>query len=348
MKSINQYIKIQRLQINNSLQNQKIIYLDTNYWIKLRDQSQSRIEMDKILYDRIIELVSTNKCIFPISEITFWEVMKQGNNETLQRSAELIDRFSKGLSIISDKERRHLEFAHFLRKNTGKDVYDLKNLVWTKLPFTVMNDIIPQLESLELAMSFIDFVDNFSFTDIVSIITKSGHSISFSHKDDVDLLNSKKEQHKDENRSFKQMYLSELGGYLELFETSLNETMSYLYYWDNGIFPTEDEIKDTATKPLRNIIYNLAKLNKLTTELPTFRIFPELAAVIRWNKDRKYKDGNDTIDLLHATTALPYYDFFFTERELNSIIRQRGLDKLYNCVVESDSQKILQHLNSFS
>ena len=71
-----------------------------------------------------------------------------------------------------------------------------------------------------------------------------------------------------------------------------------------------------------------------------------LFAAVRWNKTRKYSDGNDTFDFMHATAALPYFDFFFTENELHTIIRQIKLDVAYGCVVESDPKKVLELLHS--
>jgi hypothetical protein len=67
---------------------------------------------------------------------------------------------------------------------------------------------------------------------------------------------------------------------------------------------------------------------------------------MRWNKDRVYKDGNDTMDVLHAVHALPNCDYFFTENELRSMIVQLKLDKLFNCVAESNPKKILEILSA--
>jgi hypothetical protein len=85
---------------------------------------------------------------------------------------------------------------------------------------------------------------------------------------------------------------------------------------------------------------------KITKELPVFRIVPELFASTRWDRKRIYSDGNDTLDFLHASFALPYCDFFFTERELRTMIIQRKFDNLYGCRVESNSNEALKILES--
>jgi hypothetical protein len=122
--------------------------------------------------------------------------------------------------------------------------------------------------------------------------------------------------------------------------------MCQLYYWDHGRYPSIEEKGNQNPNILRNVICNSFRLKKVTSEFPTYSILPELFAAVRWNTTRKYVDGNDTMDFLHATAALPYFDFFFTERELNTIIKQRKLDTTFKCVVESDPNKVLETLNS--
>jgi hypothetical protein len=137
------------------------------------------------------------------------------------------------------------------------------------------------------------------------------------------------------------LFLSELGGCLDVYEDVFNDCLEEMFFQHAGRYPTEAEKEASDRKAYCKIIYNCFRLKKITTELPTFRIFPDLNAMARWNTDRKYRDGNDTLDFMHANAALPYFDYFFTERELKTMISQRGLDTLFNCQVESDPKKVL-------
>jgi len=94
------------------------------------------------------------------------------------------------------------------------------------------------------------------------------------------------------------------------------------------------------------LIIQLFREDKLTNELPLFKIDPSLFGLMWWNKDRIYKDGNDTMDVLHASNALPNCDYFFTEKELRSMIVKLKLDKSFGGVVESDGKKVLEALNA--
>lgn len=116
MNQFNKYLQQKQIEIGKSISNHIIIYLDINYWIKLRDQAKKENPKDRVLLDKLIELVETNKCIIPVSEIIFYEILKQSDINSLKDSANLIDNLSKGISIVSESERRHLEFVNFVRK----------------------------------------------------------------------------------------------------------------------------------------------------------------------------------------------------------------------------------------
>ena len=346
MNEAEQYIKTKRLDTWHGISTCKRIYLDTNFWIRLRDAQGNRNSLDSDLLNKITGLVDSSICVLPISEVTFWEILKQGDFNSLRKSASSIDKLSKGISIISENERRTLEFLYFMRKAQKKDVYPTRDLVWTKLSMNILYPILPQPENMELKKSFIDYLSAMQFSDMIDVLGKSKHYEPFAFQDNVDFLNAAKEKYKDENKSFEQMFLSELGGYVDLFKEPLNQARDQIFFWESGRDPTTKEKEGIDPNQFRNMIYNLFKYKKATTEFPTVSILPELFAAVRWNTTRKYKDGNDTMDFLHATAALPYFDFFFTERELSTVIKQRKLDFTFNCVVESDPKKVLEILNS--
>ena len=346
MLKIDNYIKKHRLQISELIKGKTIIYLDTNHWLNLRDQNRESEPNKRILLDIIIELSDSGKCIFPISEITFWEFLKQSDLETLKETSVLVDRLSKGISMINSDERRILEFTHFYYKNTGQDTFELNELIWTKLPLILGYESIAKLKTKELQKSFFDFVSNTTLLDIITNIYKDGViEKSFSFKDDIKTLNQEKQKYANENNSFKQIFLSELGGYLNYYQGVFNDVIYNIFLKKNKSEFSQKE-KDSIGKKnsFKNFIYNGFKLNKLTTELPVFRIVPELFASARWNKNRIFSDGNDTLDFIHASFALPYCDYFFTEGDLKSMIRQTKLDELYGCHVESKQKNIIEEL----
>jgi hypothetical protein len=321
------------------------IYLDTKYWLILRDQNNETDPNKRILLDKILELSDSGKCIFPISEISFWEFLKQKDLETLKMTTFLVDRLSKGVSMINVDERRVLEFKHFLYNSTERETHDLSELIWTKLSLILGYDFIARLETEDSQKSFFDFVTNASLSDVILTLYHDGEIAKpFSYKDDRDALNKGKFDHEDENTSFKQMFLSELGGYLEFYRDVFKDVVYDMFCRENNKEAKAKE-KKSVDNTYMHLIYNGFKKEKLTTELPVFRVVPELFASARRNKDRRFSDGNDLLDFIHASFALPYCDYFFTEDELKTMIEQTKLDKLYGCVVESKPKLILGRLN---
>ncbi|MFM2306051.1 MAG: hypothetical protein RLZZ367_720 [Bacteroidota bacterium] len=340
---IDSYVKTKRLEIGTYVSKKKIIYLDTNYWQKLKKQEE---DIYKDILAKSIRLVASNKCIFPFSEAIFWEIFKQSDIASLKRTSNLVDELSQGISLITSKELLSLEFKHFIRSRTQKNVHDLNELVWTKLFFVVGNGL-PMPTDEALFVSFYEFISKLSLSDVISMIEEGGNFEPLIHKDNVNRMNEEKEKYRNENSTFDALFISELIGCVDIHKGILGDAMVQMYYKDTGRMPEQNYDYEKNAEQLKILICNGFKLGKIIKELPSLHILPELFASMRWNRDRKYKDGNDTMDTLHASFALPYCDFFFTEKELKTMIIQRKLDSRYNCVVESNPKEVLRILNSF-
>ena len=307
---MNQYLLNKQIDLGNSIYGCSKIYLDINFWIRLRDQEK---DSDKALFDVLVKLVEENKCILPISETIFWEMMKQGDVETLKKMARVMSLLSRAISIISEKERQQIDFINFIHSKTQKPVFDLKAAVWTKISINIIYGAVLKFEPKKADNRFIDFLENVSFEKIISL-AESNSFKPFWFRDDIEFQNMAKEKYKHENRSFKQMYLSELRGYLEGFAGDMVRYMDDIYFLETGMHLKPVEMEKVHLANWSLFIYNLVRTNKITTELPSYTIFSEMYASVRWNKERKYSDGNDTLDFMHATVALPCYDYFLQKR----------------------------------
>jgi len=347
MRYIDQYIEEKSIEIHAAIAGRKIIYLDLKYWILLRDALHSN--NDNVAYRlaaKVMELYEDKKCIFPVSEMVFWEIMKQQDRTSLLKTFQLVEKLSEGIAILSDKQRVKVEFACWYSENiTPGDLPRLNKLIWSRLPlisgyffYSIKVEELPE----GLRRSFLDFVGEIPWSDIVSQF--QGTIVPFSGRDDIDAMNHNKEKYKHENKSRTQMFLSELWGILDCFTEQFNEVEQAFSQRKTGLMPTAEEIDNADKASWQKAIYHLFKMGKITTELPTFKIAACLAGAMRWNKNRIYKDGNDTIDIMHVCTALPYCDYFFTERELHTLIVQDKLHELFQCVTESKPEKVLEQL----
>lgn len=349
------YYRSIRLKLSEQVLDKKIIYLDTKFWVLMRKGLLDPIDypLENELLTLAIELSSQGECIFPISEDVFLEVMKQTDERTLKATAELIDKLSQGISSISSEERIKLELLHYWYSITGKHVYRTEQLVWTKLPYLmgVQQFEIPKVSADNnrvLQKSFMDQMWSISLFQMISIIVDSGGMISDLHLKIADKLNDGKFKHTDEAKSFNQMFLNEVGGIIDAYRDDLADMMSYMYSQETGVTETEDELKQHRNETKRlmgNAIYNIFRLNKVTVEMASINILSSLNAAVRWDKQQKFQD-NDFYDFRHATTALPYCDYFFTEKRLMHLLTQKSLsfDKLYECEIQSNVNKVITTL----
>lgn len=352
-KTIDEYAREKHLELGTYVLSKKVVYLDTKYWLILRDAYEGKPIGDnhKELFATIDRLVKKGVCIFPISEDVFIEVLKQSDPDTLNSTIDLIDRFSGGVTLIGLDARTRLELLQFIDKHTGRSVYEPKDLVWTKLAY-VLGSVSPSITGLDdanqqlLGKAFFDQMWFMSLCDMMSFIGEN--DLEFSSKEEISLLTQKmnrgKFKYQHENRSFKKMFMSEIAGSIDANRELIVEVLKYKYEKDTGNTLSSNDIKTNDGQLICNMIYNLFNLNKIGEELPSFRILSGLHAATRWDKKQKYKD-NDMHDYRHAAAAIPYCDFFFTERALTNLTTQNLLayDKLYNCNIQ---WKVFDALNS--
>lgn len=340
-KSVGAYIKEKKLELGSSLLGLKKIYLDTKYWVMMRDAKLGRAENKKQI--QLLEmsevLAASGEYIFPISEDVFAEIIKQTDPVTFMMTVDLIDKFSKGVSLISGDERVRLELFHFLEYHCGSPVHSLQELVWTKVAYnlgfvTPDNKNIPEDTNTLIQKVFFDQLWSTTLGEMFDTMHKNGGIRVPSTLSGDEKLNIGKFEHMDENRTFDQMFQSELAGMVDSYKPEFKDLMAYMFEKHTGSPPKLSELENSQSEQLiANMIYNLFKHKKIIDELPSFRIYPGLHAAVRWDKKQKYQ-ANDLHDFRHAVAALPYCDFFFTEKRLCHLITQNMLryDKLFNCM----------------
>ena len=354
-KTLDSYVKEKRLILGQEIKNVKKVYLDTKFWLLLRDaylmREQSQLHTE--LLSLLIHLVNIKSIICPISQDIIIEISKQSDNKTLRKSIEILDILSKGISLISLYERHRLELLSFVRKNiSGEDsIYTIDEFAWTKAPY-VMGFTYPHMfeyskeDNLAIQKAFFDQMWTTSLVDMVEVM-----GIDNLHKmpklQDISAdLNEGKNDHKDENNTFEQMFLSELAGILDFYIPDFKDIIQYMYQKETGHVPSKEELaNDNSGQMLANLIYHAFRLKKITKELPSFRISAGLHSALRWDTKRKIKP-NDIHDLHHAVSAIPYCDLFFTERSLKDLVTRKNLayDKLYNCTIAAHLDEAIQSL----
>lgn len=342
MNKLDKYIKSKSVDIHKVIGNRAIIYLDTKFWIMLLEQSN---ELERQFYLKVNELFETRKCIFPVSEIVVAEIEKQSDLGGRYRNIQIIDRFSNGFAIVNETERRKIEFKHWLQKKIGLEVCELKELIWTTASFAKTGYSLPKiLENVPLQEHLDNFVLNYIESSALLEI-EMGNSRVFKFQPDPDILNDEIQKHVHEHTSFRDLVLAEIAGILQehkgLFADIIIDEPQIEQNFISSFRQKGKSKEDCYMEAVFSHFYD----NHMFKELPVFHIFPTLFAHIRF-KGIKYKGGNDTIDFLHASFALPYCDYFFTDKKLYHRINELKFDSLYNCTVEYDLKKAMGLLGS--
>lgn len=354
MSSFEDYAKTKCVQLGESIKNIKKIYLDTKYWVDLCDVSLGKkndVHLSEI-ESTCMELVASNKAIFPISYRIFMEVLKQTDEKSLRRTVELIDQFSKGIVIISEEERFDYELRHFFRSQThSSELFEPSVFIWNKMPY-VLGLTKPNLEAFsteineEIQKRFFDHMWNISLSDMIDTMGMDAVKSWPKGVDISESLTQGKYEAAEENKSLHTTYMSEIAGILDVNQERVRETVWYLYL---QLQPDQRqdvrEKKKTDIQPFLNLIYYAFDQGKMEQYLPSWDVMAKLHAVIRWDTKRRYRT-NDLDDIGHSMTALPYFDYFFTERSFASLINQVKYDEKYECVVVSKPDEVLRLLNA--
>jgi len=98
--SLETYVSRARIALGKALTCKTLVYLDTNYWIMLR-QAANDAEANRAhtgLLDMLRRRVASGVLLCPISASTFLELMKQADPRSRLSTSSLIDELSRGVA----------------------------------------------------------------------------------------------------------------------------------------------------------------------------------------------------------------------------------------------------------
>lgn len=357
--SLFDYYRKLRLELASSISVKKKIYLDTKFWVLLRNgaMNPTNHEQEYHLLQLALNLVESGACIFPISEDVFFEVTRQTDEGTLLNTVALIDLLSLGVSTVSHKERIQFELMHFWYSHLGHETYSPQEMVWTKLSYTMgfnsfTHDGLPDSENLIIQKSFTDQMWSISLTDQIKMMISNGVFRDLPEPPTAESINEGQFSHIHEASSFKQMFMNEVAGWVDAYGDMLCELMEHSYTRitgkSNGGDRTDKE-RDKTRQDMGAMVYNIFRLDKMGAYLPSARITSGLYAAVRWDKKQKFQD-HDFHDFRHASAALPYFDHFFTEKRLTHLVTQNQLrfDKMFECKVCSKVSQAIKVLEAMA
>lgn len=171
--SYEQYRCQKELECGEIVAHRKSVYLDTRFWIHLRDADLGKPV--PAVYDRLLrELrrgVADGRLVCPFAADMLAEVHKQSDRTTRLATARLIDELSLKVALKSEPERLAIELHHGIQaiRPGAPPQEPLRRLVWTCSTFAVGHAIPSSPEydpATELAIqkSFLDTIWRLGFS----------------------------------------------------------------------------------------------------------------------------------------------------------------------------------------
>ncbi|CAM4371590.1 hypothetical protein [Pseudoalteromonas ostreae] len=357
--TISEHYRKLRLELAASIKGKKKIYLDTKFWVLLRNglMNPSTCKKEYQLLLLAQKLVKNKVCVFPISEDVYLEVTRQSDIDTLRNTVKLIDQLSLGISTISYEERVQLELMQFYNSHLCQGTYSPQESIWTKLAYTmgfssITHNSISDSENLAIEKAFVDQMWSTSLSDQIEIFLLDREFIDLPAPPTAENINLGQFSHMHEALSFKQMFMNEIAGWLDVSGDMIYEVMRHIYNQMIGEPVPEsrslNEVYETKKK-MNVVIYNMFRLEKMGVHLPSAHIISGLYSAVRWDKKQKFQD-HDFHDFRHASVALPYFDYFFTEKRLTHLVTQNQLkfDRMFNCNVCCQVTQAIKVLESIA
>lgn len=344
---------IQRLMIElgESIAGKRKIYLDTRYWIYMRDAAAGRPQtpVHASLLKELRLLVSAGMAVCPISDVLLLEFLKQSDETTRLATARIVDELSGGVALIHEDLRVGTEFAHFFFETGARaSVHPIEHLVWTKSCY-VWGETYPTKTPLDAATeramqkAFIDHLWGMSLESMLQELGRPLPDGIVDFEGTAQRLNEANRAHVHELRTFQKLALDELAGVLDLYEDRLADLLAEMYQRQEGrpLEMSEVERRECGAR-MRTALINLFRLKPevMRKKAPTLYVSAKCHAAVRWDKKRNLA-ANDLMDFHHAAAGLGYCDAFFTDKPLKVLLCQHhvGLPGELERFVTADAEE---------
>jgi hypothetical protein len=352
--SIEAHIRRLRWTLGESVSTRSAVYLDTRYWIFLRDaafkcaQQQVHIELLSVLRER----VAAGRIFCPLSAATFLELLKQTRPESRRVVAQIVDELSLGVALCDEHERMTMEIYYLLSKGTAADpLPPIWSTVWVRLPYVLgahypSDTPFQREEQLVMQKAFTDHLWTRSLADIVMVL--NGSLPPDGNEAIAQRLNASNASHADEVGRFAQTYLAEIGGALELFAGFATDVVEAgMKAVAGGSIDLSETTRSERETKAHLVLVAAARAGKGAAAFPTLHAQAKCHAAIRRDKRRKL-EGNDLVDFHHVMGAIVYCDAFCTERPLHAFITTNpvALDRDFDCKVISDGLEALEYVRA--
>lgn len=344
-----QYFHALQKQLAQELIGKRRLYLDTKYWVLLRDAAlgRARSAAHTEILGKLRALVTRGVVVCPLSDAAYVESMQQSDRQTRLATAALMDELSCGVALATEETRVRLELLNFMA-DPASNVDCLGDRLWVRSGF-VLGENVPRAKSLDAhtnlftQKSFIDLMWHQTVADFA--VQEHDREMS-SMRDSAARINEKMLAYAEQIRSFEQAVAAELSGCVKLF----NLELAAAALRKKG-HPDASSLEVTQfQEAMQRLLHNAIRLRPdlMARRVPTVFIHAMCHAAIRWDKGRKL-DSHWLLDIHHACAGLPYHDAMFTEHPLRVLLLSGNMrmEQRFGTRVLSAEADVLQYLADF-
>lgn len=349
--SVEDYIERLQRQLGLKLTSRQAIYLDTRYWIFLRDVVLGRPQKPAHtqLLSRLRQRVLSGAVFCPISSATFAELLSQTVPASRLITAGIVDELSLGVALRHETARVHTEIFYLLCQAELSHLPPLRSTAWTKVAYVLgahyptMTAFGPEDERM-LQKAFTDHLWGARLSDMVPML---GDAPDVGFGATAERLNALNREHAADVKSFRETYLAEISGTLDLFVPYATDVVQQHFPPTARPTPTQQADRASLERAIYTTLVDSARSTRAAEALPTLHAQAMCFAAIRYDQRRRLK-GNDLLDFHHAVGALAYCNAFFTDRPLSVLLTSNplALHKSYPCAVTSDKNEALALVES--
>lgn len=357
--SVREYVGRLVAELGNSIAGRLKLYLDTRYWIHLRDAAMGRPTHPchcEIL-DCIRTLVSSGAVICPVSDVAWMELSKQTDPQTRLATAKLFDELSLGVAIMSERERVILEIKQFITPSEKlTSAQSLKDQVWVKAGY-VLGVAIPFVkdwsheDNLLFQKVSIDLLWKMTFREMAGM-SGAFHSEPDLMEQSAEKITANMRCYAHEIRSIKQAFAAEIAGVLGVYKDVIGDLLiqSFRDTTGNRCSIPEGQIEAMVEKTMNALVNAFRLRSKIMAQhIPSLYAYAMCHAGVRMDKSRKVK-GHDLLDIHHASTGIPYHHAVFTENPLRVLVTSGNvaLDNTFACTVLAKENEVLDYLQKLA
>ena len=337
--SLKEYVDSEQIKLSDSIKDRIKIYLDTKFWIYLRDGMKEKNDKYSILYTILKELVKNGKIVCPLSFSVYSEVSKQSDKETRIMTAKIIDELSLGISVKNVFELYYNDAFSFIVDKSGffqrkmqKSNFDYTGSVLSGTAVPIPNMPLPNISNNSIQKAWFDFYKTMKLSDIVDKYNEE--SVNYYKNMNTRLQKYNNEVVKPHYKTDKvqEILRNELIGCIESIKF-IPTLMKEVYEMTGGKVSENEVVDENKIKNL--FCYTLINRKYKSKILDSLYIFGVLNALNIYEQNRPIQK-NDTEDFYHAVQALSTCDYFFTEKRLKHLLNVNP----FNLSVEFDTKVI--------